>query len=110
MNSKRIISALVFACSVIGINSASASVVQIEQSQLNHVLESQNTTNTLLTQILMTLKQGQANSPQGDDKTNCFAGEKTYSQGFVITTPDNTVMRCDMKNGHPQWVNNAIVY
>lgn len=108
MKNKLAVTALVLsACSF---TAAHAGTDVFQQNDSHQLVEAQNATNVLLTQILTelkTLKTGQGTQAASLD---CYNGEQRYSQGFTVTTQDNTTLRCDIKDGHPAWVNNAIVF
>ena len=108
MKKKMALAALILsACTL---TAAHAGTDVFQQADNHQLLEAQNATNALLTQILLalkTLKTGQAAQAASLD---CYNGEQRYSQGFTVTTQDNTTLRCDIKDGHPAWVNNAIVF
>jgi len=108
MKKKMALAALVLsACSV---TAAQAGTDVFQQTDNHQLLAAQNATNVKLDQIqaeLKTLKTGQGTQ---DANLDCYNGEKRYTQGFTVTTQDNTTLRCDIKDGHPAWVNNAIVF
>ncbi|KQN49950.1 hypothetical protein ASE93_23515 [Serratia sp. Leaf50] len=106
MKKKMALAALVLsACSV---TAAQAGTDVFQQTDNHQLLAAQNATNAKLDQILAELKT--MKTGQGTQDLDCYNGEKRYTQGFTVTTQDNTTLRCDMKNGHAAWVNNAIVF
>lgn len=59
----------------------------------------QVTTNVLLRQILAEVIK--SNSLKGDRR--CSDGEKQYSPGYIISI-DKKILRCDIGNRYPEWV------
>jgi len=104
MKIKKVLSVAMMLCLFAASGSTLASMVTITQSQVDEVTKAQKENSALLVQILSTLKQNNINAmTHNKSATECVA-DGLYSQGFVIKQSDNRQLRCDMKDGHPQWV------